>query len=195
MKYNTPGNQNEILPNIAGLISLDEISLSEFDGFLNAEIVLSESLTKRTKFNVKYILNIHKLALSHLYTFAGKLRDVNLSKGGFPFAAARFLNDTMKSFEEEILSKLPNTYRSKDDLIKDIAIVHGELLFIHPFREGNGRTSRILANLMARKQGYNSLLFEKIGEKEFELYIAAIQQCAERKYEKMEILIRSIFPA
>lgn len=194
MKYNTPNNQNEILPNIPGLKSLEDIATSEFEGFLRSEILLSESLTKRTKFNTKYILKIHKLALEHLYSFAGKYRDVNISKGGFPFAAARFLPSSMASFENDILLKLPDNYINKEKLIKDIAIVHGELLFIHPFREGNGRTARILANLMARKQGFSALMFEKIGEKEFELYVSAVQSAANKDYQKMEQIIRFIFP-
>lgn len=194
MKYNTPGNQNEVLPNIQGLKFLEDIAISEFEGFLKTEILLTEALTKRTKFNAKYILKIHKLALSHLYSFAGKYRDVNLSKGGFPFAAARFLPSTMALFENEILLKLPHNYANTDELIKDIATVHGELLFIHPFREGNGRTARILANLMARKQGYGPLMFDKIGEKEFELYVLAVQAAANKDYQKMEQLIRFIFP-
>ena len=194
MKYQLPNNQSEILPNKMGLNSVADIALSEFEGFLKAEILLSESLSKRTKFNVAYILKIHKLALDHLYSFAGKYRDVNLSKGGFPFAAAKFLPDTMKSFEEDILSSLPNKYFDKDSLIKDISVIHGELLFIHPFREGNGRTARILANLMCRKQGYGSLLFEKIGEKEFEQYIIAVQKCSEKDYTKMQEFIKLIFP-
>ena len=195
MKYDTPDNQTEILPNILGLKSVEKVFLSEFNGFFEAELILTESLTKRTKFNIKYINNIHKIALGHLYTFAGKCRDVNLSKGGFPFPAARFLHESMLMFERDILVKLRNTYNNQTELIKDIAIVHGELLFIHPFREGNGRTARILANLMARKQGYNALQFEKISEKEFEFYVAAVQQSAEKRYDKMEEFITSIFPA
>ena len=193
MKYDLPENQNEVLPNILGLISPEEIALSEFDGFLKAEIQLTESLTNRTRFTTKYILNIHKLALSHLYIFAGKYRDVNISKGGFPFSAARFLPETMRSFEQEILLTLPNKYLDKDSLIKDVAKVHGELLFIHPFREGNGRTARVLANLMCRKQGYPPLNFQAIAINKFDAYVLAIQSCAEKKYEKMETLIRSIF--
>ena len=110
-----------------------QINESEFEGFLQAEIYFTESLSARTKFNTKYILNLHKEALKHLYSFAGKLRNVNLSKGGFPFAAAKFLPEAMFEFEKDILSKLKNKYSSKEDLIQDIAIVHGELLFIHPF--------------------------------------------------------------
>lgn len=194
MKYELSGSQGEILPNLLGLKSNEEIALSEFEGFLKAEIVLTEALTKRTKFSVAYILRIHRLALGHLYAFAGKYRDVNISKGGFPFAAARFIYQTMQAFDEEVLQKLPNKYADKESLIHDIAVVHGELLVIHPFREGNGRTARILANLMSRKQGYESLDFGKIGEKEFEFYVSAVQKSAEKDYTGMVEFINSIFP-
>ena len=193
-KYNAPNNENEILPNLLGLKSSDEIAMSEFEGFLKAEIQRTENLTVRTKFNVSYILKMHKLSLGHLYSFAGKYRDVNISKGGFAFPASRFLPQTMQEFEDLILSKLPNEYNTKDELIKDIAKVHGELLFIHPFREGNGRTARMLANLMLRKQGYDSLKFELITEKEFDMYVLAVQSSADKNYQKMENIINSIFP-
>ena len=195
MKYDSSNNQNEVLPNHLGLKFAEEIALSEFEGFLSAEIALTESLTSRTRFNAAYILKIHKLSLCHLYSFAGKYRDVNISKAGFPFAAARFLPETMKSFDDEILSQLPNKYIEKDLLIKDIARVHGELLFIHPFREGNGRTARMLANLMLRKQGFDPLRFELITEERFNEYIQAVQSSAGKDYQKMEQLINYIFPA
>lgn len=194
MKYKSPDSQGEILPNLPGLKTEQEINEHEFEGFLRAEIYFTERLSEKTKFNVKYILNLHKEALKNLYPFAGKLRDVNLSKGGFPFAAAKYLPDTMLSFEKEILSDLKNTYLQKEELVRDIAMVHGELLFIHPFREGNGRTARLLANLMSRKAGHGSLKFEKVKEKEFDKYITAIQSCANKDYSKMIDFIDSIFP-
>jgi len=194
MKYDSPKNQSEILPNLLNLKTSDEIAISEFEGFLKSEIQLTESLTTRTKFNISYILKIHKLSLGHLYSFAGKYRDVNISKGGFAFPASRFLTETMKEFEIDVLSKLPNKYNNKEDLIKDISQVHAELLFIHPFREGNGRTARILANLMARKQNYDPLKFDLISNQEFESYVIAVQSSADKNYEKMEKLISFIFP-
>ncbi len=194
MKYKSPDNQGDILPNLLGLTSIEKINESEFEGFLRAEIYFTENLNRQTKFNKTYILKIHKMALSHLYSFAGKLRDVNMSKGGFPFASAKFLPETMLTFENEILSALPNKYENREQLIRDIAIVHGELLFIHPFREGNGRTARLLANLMSRKAGYEGLMFEKVGKKEFENYVFAVQRCASKEYDKMIEFINSIFP-
>lgn len=194
-KYDLPNNQNEILPNRLGLKSIEEIGLAEFEGFLRTEIQLTESLTSRTKFNVSYILKMHKLCLSHLYSFAGKYRDVNISKAGFVFPASQFLPQTMQEFETQILSKLPNKYNSKNELIQDIAKVHGELLFIHPFRDGNGRTARMLANLMCRKQGYETLKFELITENEFEMYVSAVQSAGDKNYQKMEEIINFIFPS
>lgn len=185
----------EILPNLCGFTTVEQIGLSEFEGFLSAEIQLTESLTSRTRFNVAYLLKIHKLALGHLYQFAGKYRDVNISKGGFPFAAARFLPETMHAFQQEFLVLLPATYPSRAELVRDIARVHGELLFIHPFREGNGRTARLLANLMARKQGYPPLNYELITDQTFGTYVQAVQAAASQDYRPMEDLIDAIFPA
>jgi cell filamentation protein len=90
--------------------------------------------------------------LNHLYTFAGKTRTVNLSKGGFMFPPALALDNALKEFNDDVLTNLPKVYESEEQLIRDIARVHAELLFIHPFREGNGRTARLLANLMADRR-------------------------------------------
>lgn len=189
-RYTTNGEEGEILPNLLGITDEETLHNAEFEGFLMAEILFTEKLTPKTKFSVKYICDIHRTALKELYSFAGHFRSVNISKGGFVFPAGRFIPDSMRIFEEEILSQLPDRYTSQQDLIKDIAKVHGELLFIHPFREGNGRTFRILANLMARKQGYPSLNFKKI---DFNEYIIAVQQVAQKDYSRMEQIIAYTF--
>lgn len=190
MKYDLSDNQGEILPNLLGLKTVEDIGMSEFEGFLKSEIIFTEKLSNRTRFSEKYICQIHKLALGHLYSFAGKYRTVNISKAGFPFAAAKYLPEIMRQFDNDILSNLNTSYSNKADLINDIAVVHSELLFIHPFREGNGRTARVLANLMSRKNGYSSLKFELIN---FDEYVYAVQNAANKDYTKMTSLIQSIF--
>ena len=192
-KYSASQGESELLPNLLKLTDKQAIEQSEFEGFLLAELTLTDELSIRTKFNVRYIRKTHKLALRHLYSFAGKYRTVNMSKGGFLFPAAEFISKNMDAFEYEILSKMPNKYADKDQLIRDIAKVHGELLFIHPFREGNGRTARILANLMARKQGYKGLNFEIIDEKLYPKYVIAVQAVADKNYLPMEKIIRLLF--
>lgn len=189
-RYTTNEDESQCLPNKKGLTDASEIAEAEFEGFLMAEIMLTEQLSASTRFDCKYIRNIHKLALGELYSFAGKYRTVNMSKGGFLFPSALFIPQSMDFFEQEILSRLSDLYTEETRLIRDVAIVHGELLFIHPFREGNGRTARMLANLMIRKQGYKGFHFEKINFRE---YVVAVQQVSEKNYRPMEKILNAIF--
>jgi cell filamentation protein len=63
MKYQIPSEQNEQLPNRLGLSDAEAIALAEFNGFLQAELLLTDALTQRTKITSRYIQKIHKLAL------------------------------------------------------------------------------------------------------------------------------------
>lgn len=99
----------------------------------------------------------------------------------------------MNLFETEILNNLPKTYNTEPDLISDIARVHAELLFIHPFREGNGRTARILADLMSYKEGHVSLEWGKINNKIYPSYVAAVQSAAKKNYQPMIKIIELVF--
>ena len=72
VKYNTNNDESELLPNLLNLSTQADIEQSEFQGFLYAALYFSQKLNKRTRFNLKYIADIHKKALGHLYSFAGK---------------------------------------------------------------------------------------------------------------------------
>jgi cell filamentation protein len=196
LKYRVPGTEDgdAVLPNILHFTKECDIEKSEFEGFLRSERIMTEILSKDTKFTVRYIKNIHYYALYHLYSFAGNYRTVNISKDGFFFPPAKYIPESMITFEKTILEQLPDSYDNHEDLIRDIATIHGELLFIHPFREGNGRTARILANMMSYKAGYNRLRFEEITKKNnFDKYILAVQKAGIKKYNYMIEIIREIF--
>ncbi|WP_439184752.1 Fic/DOC family protein [Carboxylicivirga taeanensis] len=194
-KYEVPGDdgQHDVLPNLLGITTIEAIHKVEFEGFLKAQYLLLEELTTQTQFTFNYIQRIHFLSLHKIYGFAGQLRQVNMTKGGFLFPTAKFLPKICHDFDEQILKHLPNYYPSKQALIEDIAKVHAELLFIHPFREANGRVARILANMMAIKQGYDFLGFYKITQRQFKDYIIAVQSAAEHNYQPMTQIISAIF--
>ena len=194
-KYSVNPNEEEILPNLLNSNSLREIQEAEFEGFLYAELLLTTQLTEKTKFDVDYIKNIHFLALKDVYAFAGNFRTVNISKQGFMFPAAKFLDQSMQEFQTEILNKLLNEYVKLDSVlfIEDLARAHAELLYIHPFREGNGRTARVLLNLMLRKNGWEPLDFSKINEELFQQYVIAVQSLAMKNYEPMKKVIEQLF--
>ena len=194
-RYSVNPNEEEILPNLLNSNSLREIQEAEFEGFLYAELLLTTQLTEKTKFDVDYIKNIHFFALKDVYAFAGNFRTVNISKQGFMFPAARFLDQSMQEFQTEILNKLLNEYVKLDSglFIEDLARVHAELLYIHPFREGNGRTARVLLNLMLRKNGWEPLDFSKMNEELFQQYVIAVQSSAMKNYEPMKKVIEQLF--
>ncbi|REL37935.1 cell filamentation protein Fic [Rhodohalobacter sp. SW132] len=192
MKYHTPESEDEILPNKLGLEDPGKIAEEEYRGFLRAEIKFESELDHINQFNWKFISSIHKTAFSHLYKFAGELRQVNLSKGGFMFPAARFLPAAVEEFEKEFLKPLPDSFENYEELIELAAPLHAELLFIHPFRDGNGRTARLFGDLIALKRGFERFNFEMISEKSMPEYIAAVQAAADKNYEPMTRLFRSL---
>jgi len=70
------------------------------------------------------------------------------------FAAPAHIPQLMDAFQRELLEKYtPCIFDSRQDVIAALAIVHTELILIHPFREGNGRLARLLATLMALLAG------------------------------------------
>lgn len=187
-KYDVPANEGEILPNKPGYTTVQEISEAEFIGFLRAQEYFIDTLDPKTRFNLKYLYALHKKALYDVYSFAGKLRTVNMSKAGFSFPSARFLPQAMYSFEQEILLPLNHTYKNKDDLVRDLAKMHAELLFIHPFREGNGRTTRLLTAMIFLYHTRSYPDIDGLLNKRKEEYIVAVQAAALQNYEKMHRL-------
>ena len=67
MKYNLPNEQGEVLPNLLGFTDEKSIERAEFKGFLAADILFSAKLSKKSRFNNRYIQQLHKAALGHLY--------------------------------------------------------------------------------------------------------------------------------
>lgn len=187
-----PKSEGEILPNKLGLADPDKIAEEEYRGFLRAEIKFESKLDKTDTFDWNLILEIHKTALHHLYEFAGELRQVNMSKGGFNFPTAKFLPTIVQEFDTKFLNDLPKQIEEYIDLVQYVAPIHAELLFIHPFREGNGRTARLFADLIAVKFDLDKFRFEKITEKKMPEYIKAVQSAAETNYHPMIQLFRML---
>jgi cell filamentation protein len=126
-----------------------------------------------------------------VYPWAGRDRSVNLGKGDFHFAVAAQIPRLMDLFSKDILSiYTPCNGMSDNRLVEAIAISHVELILIHPFREGNGRLSRILANVMAMQAGNPELDFTS-WDCNKDAYFAAVQEGLVN-YEPMKELVRQV---
>lgn len=88
--------------------------------------------------------DIHKYLFGSIYDFAGVIRNVNVSKGNFRFASAMYLEEALKNIE-----KMPQS--TFDEIVEKYV----EMNIAHPFREGNGRSTRIWMDLILKKElGY-----------------------------------------
>lgn len=149
-----PGSDDKVLRNKLGITSLLEMDQTEYDALEEAQDRYLDRVTDKTVFTAEVIREMHKDWLGDVYEWAGTYRTVEMSKGGFTWPPASRVEANMKRFEETLL--LPKSpFRASDfhQAAKDLAILHAELLLIHPFREGNGRLSRWLANLMCLQAG------------------------------------------
>lgn len=89
----------------------------------------------------KGLKEIHRYLFDGLYDFAGKIRTVNISKGGFRFATALYLKEILIKIEE-----MP------ESTFEEIIAKYVEMNIAHPFIEGNGRTMRIWLDMILKKQ-------------------------------------------
>ena len=111
---------------------------------------------------VKGLQQIHAYLFGGLYDFAGQIRTVNIAKGGFQFAMAQFLPQTLATIEQ-----MPET------TFEEVADKYVEMNIAHPFREGNGRATRIWLDLILKKQLQKCVDWSKIDKND---YLNAMQK-------------------
>ncbi len=99
---------------------------------------------------------IHAYLFGGLYDFAGQIRQKNISKGGFQFAASTFLDITLKKIEA-----MPET------TFYEIVDKYVEMNIAHPFMEGNGRSARIWLDLIFKKRLKKCVDWSKIGKTDY----------------------------
>ena len=110
----------------------------------------------------KGLQQIHHYIFKDVFDFAGKIRTANLSKGNFRFAPVRFLESNL-----EIIEKMPES--NFDSIIEKYV----EMNVAHPFREGNGRATRIWLDLILKSNMGMCIDWSKIDKEE---YLSAMER-------------------
>lgn len=104
----------------------------------------------------KGLQQIHAYLFGGLYDFAGQIRQKNIAKGGFQFAAARYLGETLRHID----AMLESTF-------DDIVAKYVEMNVAHPFMEGNGRSTRVWLDLILKKRLKRCVDWSKIGKYDY----------------------------
>jgi cell filamentation protein len=106
--------------------------------------------------SVKALQKIHGYIFGGLYDFAGQIRKLNISKGGFMFAPAHFLPGTLR-----LIERMPET------TFDEIADKYVEMNVAHPFMEGNGRSMRIWLDLIFKRALKKCVDWSQVGKREY----------------------------
>lgn len=181
-----PGSRGRVLRNLAGVRSVREMTRLESEQLLVATERLIDETTVEQRFRAEDVRRMHRLWLGDIYAWAGEYRQVNMAKGSFVFAAATQIPRLMQTFEQGPLHEFtPCRFVSAEDQARALAVVHAELILIHPFRDGNGRCARLLAVLMGLQAGLPALDFGGVRGEEKRRYIAAVHAALDREYAPM----------
>jgi cell filamentation protein len=117
---------------------------------------------------------IHKFLFGDIYDFAGEIRDVNLAKGNFRFAPLMYLKQSL-----EHIDKMPQSN------FNEIVEKYVEMNIAHPFREGNGRATRIWLDLILKKEIKKVIDWNLVDKGD---YLSAMERSAIKDIEIKQIL-------
>jgi len=104
----------------------------------------------------KGLAQIHEYLFEDVYDFAGKIRTENISKSNFRFASAMYLEDALKKID-----KMPQS--NFDEIIEKYI----EMNIAHPFREGNGRSTRIWLDMILKKEIGKVIDWSKVDKEDY----------------------------
>lgn len=102
------------------------------------------------------LAQIHRYLFEEIYDFAGKIRTENISKGNFRFASVMYLEEAL-----EKIDKMPQS--NFDEIIEKYV----EMNIAHPFREGNGRSTRIWLDMILKKEINRVVDWSKVSKEDY----------------------------
>ncbi len=186
------GSNNQVLVNKLGIINIADMNQVELDLLAKLYDDVLDTVQQDQSLTVADLSEWHRKWLGNVYEWAGKLRTVNMGKGDFHFAAVLQLPRLLHELDNKYLRQFTPCHTFDNTaLVEAIALVHVEFILIHPFREGNGRLSRLLANVMALQAGLPALDFSA-WDAHRDAYFLAIQQGMDCNYEPMKKLVRQV---
>ena len=179
--------KTSILRNLVGVTTYTELRQAEGDIVTLSEISL-DSIPHTM--DLIELQRIHKSLFSKIYDWAGELRTVNIRKGSEEyFLDYAYLENGAKFVFEELRKENYMQGLKRKDFVKRLAYFYEQLNFIHPFREGNGRTQRIFWQRVANEAGYKIDWSKVIGE---ELDNTSLIGRTENNLEPLEIMFKKI---
>lgn len=135
-------------------------------------------------FNVQLLFEMHEYFFETLYTWAGSVRTVDISKGEMLFAPVQHLSTTLEELDRILQMNIPTSTEPVAKIAKKISVIHNEFNVVHPFRDGNGRTIRLFLDVLVHTLG-----FEPINYGDRKEYLVACIAGALKNHKPMQTII------
>lgn len=174
--------------NLLGITDKHVINEYEAKGIAAAELYMF-ALESDVKFSVELIREIHRIAFAELYEWAGKWRTTPVVVGQLVPPSPAHVPSFMYHFVDNLNFKIINANSTAAHL-ECLVFAHYEFVKIHPFNNGNGRTGRMIMNVVALKFGYRPLeLYHREGDSR-KIYIDAMKQADHGDFGLLTALIK-----
>jgi cell filamentation protein len=185
-----------VLVNKKGITDLHSLQIAEEDTLARSYEILLNEVRIDTPMTCELLRHIHFRIFGDLHEWAGRWRTVWIRKPGITWPAPDFLDRNMQEFEETVLRKHSFVALKDDNAFCDgIGKIQGEFLVIHPFREGNARTIKVLTNLLAVQTRRPFLVYDST-EKGREQYVSAAKAAFKKNHIPMiEIISQALVRA
>ena len=106
------------------------------------------------KFDLNHLRTVHAYIFQDVYEWAGQFHTVNINKGGSHFAQSAFIESAAKQLGQSLATENNLKDKEKPEFVDRLAHYFSEWNALHPFREGNGRSTREFIGQLAREAGY-----------------------------------------
>jgi cell filamentation protein len=147
-----------VLKNKLSIKDSEKLETIEIKHLLKAYEKAALEYSENHKFTEKDICYIHKLFFGDIYKWAGKYRNIDISSEKMRYCHAVYIPQNMKTFSNELYQLTPfKPELPRQEILQRLAKIHGDLIIIHPFRDGNGRTTRLLCDLLLMQAEYKAL--------------------------------------
>lgn len=178
-----------VLKNKLNIKSQESLSTAERE-ITSLKIAVAKKNPIWGKFDLVHLQMIHKFIFGDIYTWAGELRHVNISKGNSFCLSEHIVENANKIFKELKKENFLIGTDFEEKIPERLAYYLGEINVIHPFREGNGRAQRLFIEYLAGVAGYG-IDFSEITPQEMIVASAEAFNC---QYDKMEnIFQKSVY--
>src|SRR5690625_4195005 len=178
---------NNVLINRLNILDSKELEKIEYQ-LVGYRMFQLQEMKDYSNLTMKNYKEIHRYLFQDVYEWAGKYREVEIYKENTAFLPHQFFDNAEQDINKSIKLFIFNSEKTEDSVFGELSEILCSLNYMHPFREGNGRTQREFVRQLAYNKGYELDI-----SNENELYMeACIKDDSKLMYQALKMYIKKI---